>query len=134
MKENYTYPVILDYSETDYINIIVPDLDGAMTSSERNADIIKESQDFLAILLLDFEDSARELPEASLDIKVEKDQKVIFVNVWMPIHRAKIKETFIKKTLTIPSWLDILAKQEGINFSGILVKALKEELKLDTVK
>jgi len=53
-----------------------------------------------------------------------------YINVWMPYHRTKIKEVYVKKTLTIPVWLDMLAKENNINFSATLVKGLKEELGL----
>ena len=36
----------------------------------------------------------------------------------------------VKKTLTIPAWLNTLAERNGLNFSAILQRALKEELKL----
>ena len=36
----------------------------------------------------------------------------------------------IKKTLTIPQWLDIMAREKDINFSYILQEGLKKELNL----
>lgn len=40
------------------------------------------------------------------------------------------KETYVKKTLTIPTWLDVLAKAKNINFSSVLVEGLKKELNI----
>lgn len=37
---------------------------------------------------------------------------------------------FVKKTLSIPVWLNAQAESYGINFSQTLQKALKQELKL----
>ena len=39
-----------------------------------------------------------------------------------------MKIAYVKKTLTIPSYLDILAKNKNINFSQVLQEALKEKL------
>lgn len=39
-------------------------------------------------------------------------------------------EKSIKKTLTIPKWLNDIAVREKVNFSQLLQKALKEELHL----
>ena len=36
----------------------------------------------------------------------------------------------VKKTLTLPSWLNAKAEAEGINFSQVLQAALKEKLGL----
>lgn len=43
------------------------------------------------------------------------------------------KENFeksVKKTLTIPSWLNALALENNINFSKVLQDALKQQLKI----
>lgn len=37
----------------------------------------------------------------------------------------------VKKTLSIPAWLNTLAEKENVNFSQILQKALKDYLKID---
>jgi antitoxin HicB len=132
VKENYTYPIVLDFSDTEYVNILFPDFDNAMTSVLKGEDYVSEVQDFLALTIKDFEDEHRELPESSSpeEIEIVGNQQIIYVNIWMPFHRSKIKEVFVKKTLTIPAWLDILAKNNNVNFSKVLVKALKEELKV----
>ena len=36
----------------------------------------------------------------------------------------------VKKTLSIPAWLNTMAERQDINFSAVLQKALKEELKI----
>jgi hypothetical protein len=40
------------------------------------------------------------------------------------------KNKAVKKTLTIPKWLDELAVEQGINFSHALQEVLKEKLGL----
>ena len=39
-------------------------------------------------------------------------------------------EKSVKKTLTIPAWLNKLALERDINFSGVLQEALKERLRV----
>ncbi|MCC3359626.1 type II toxin-antitoxin system HicB family antitoxin [Bacillus sp. REN16] len=132
MNQNYTYPIVLDLSDAEYVNILFPDFDNVMTCVLKSEDYISAAQDFLALTIKDFEDDQRDLPNYSSpqDIELGENQQIIYVNIWMPYHRSKIKDIFVKKTLTIPSWLDILAKKNNVNFSKILVKALKDELKL----
>ena len=129
MKENYTYAAILDYSEEGFVNISFPDFPGTMTCAERDAgDVIESAQDVLCLALCDCLDEGRTPPEPGVYEAVTQDQKVVFVNVWMPYHRSKVKEVFVKKTLTIPSWLNVLAQQNGINFSSVLTEALRAKL------
>lgn len=130
MKDNYTFPAIIDYNEPGFINITFPDFLGAMTCVEVGENIISEAQDFLALTIRDYEDKCEKVPLPSENIEISDNQKLIFINVWMPYHRSKIRETYVKKTLTIPMWLDVLAKASNLNFSAILVKGLKAELQL----
>jgi hypothetical protein len=37
----------------------------------------------------------------------------------------------IKKTLTLPNWLNTLAERDGVNFSAVLQEALIAKLNLD---
>ncbi len=130
MNDNYTYPAILDYNEKDFINIIFPDFNNANTCAELDEDHISLAQDYLALTISDFEADKKILPEPSKEIDISDGQRLVYINVWMPYHKSKIKEVYTKKTLTIPSWLDILAKNNNVNFSSVLVKALKVELNI----
>jgi post-segregation antitoxin (ccd killing protein) len=47
------------------------------------------------------------------------------------LERIRRKQQFVKKTLTIPKYLDDLAKEKDINFSKLLSEALKIVLKVD---
>ena len=131
MKDNYTYPAIMSENEVGGIDIIFPDFNNAMTCAASDEDAVEAAQDFLVLMIADAEDNGRELPEPGKNKYMVKDGlSLVYINVWMPYHRTKIKEVYVKKTLTIPVWLDMLAKENNINFSAILVKGLKDELGL----
>ncbi len=132
MKNNYTYPVLLDKSEEGIINIYFPDFENMVTCIEEGGDYVNEAQDYLAMVIADYEECGKVLPESSMAEKIELKNRYIllYINIWMPYHRSKIKETYVKKTLTIPVWLDELAKSNNLNFSATLVKGLKEALNL----
>lgn len=130
MKDNYTYPIVLDYDEDGIIYIKFPDFKYASTYVASGEDYVVAAQEYLVLLLEDYECEGKETPNPSIDFVAEPNQKVVYINVWMPYHRTTIKEVFVKKTLTIPSWLNLLAKENHINFSAILTKALKKELNI----
>lgn len=52
----------------------------------------------------------------------------------MPIYREAIENRAVKKTLTIPQWLNGVAVKQNINFSKVLVEGLKSVLKLEKDK
>ena len=41
------------------------------------------------------------------------------------------KNTVVRKNVSIPSWLNEMAKNQNLNFSQILQNALKQELKIE---
>ena len=131
MDGNYTYSAIFDYSEEGYINIEFPMFDGLVTSVKRTGNPIRAAQEVLALGIKDYEDEHRDLPDENFIPEVNVNQKIVCINVWMPYHTQSIKEVYTKKTVTLPVWLEMIARKHNVNFSAILVKGLKEELHLD---
>jgi len=88
------------------------------------------AKEALALHLSGMEDDNDIIPDPSdiPSIKLEESQAIMFIEVWMPIYRDKIKYTSVKKTLTIPKWLNDIAEENHINFSQSLQNTLKEQL------
>lgn len=135
MKENYTYPAIIDYTEKGFINILFPDFPAACTCVQNGEDYITAAQEILALAIIDFEESEEELPKPSniQELAIKEQQQLAYINVWMPYHRTQVKVVYVKKTLTIPAWIDELAKANNINFSATLVEAIRRKLSLKDV-
>ena len=49
----------------------------------------------------------------------------------MDEYRKRYNNKAVKKTLTIPMWLNYLSEKNNLNFSQILQEALKERLGID---
>lgn len=132
MKDNYNYPMIFSYSE-EGIDIKAYDFDECFTFAENEEEAMESAIDILALTIIDYQSENRKLPMPTSVSKIElqKNEKLVYINVWLPYFRSKVKETYVKKTLTIPTWIDILAKRNNINFSSVLVRGLKKELNLE---
>lgn len=128
MSDNYTYTAVFDFSEKDWISIDFPMFEGVSTCVEKGENPINAAQEVLTLAIDDYESTGRELPDESIIPEVGENQKLVGINVWMPYFRSLTKVVYTKKTLTIPVWLDLLAKQKNINYSATLVKGLKKEL------
>lgn len=129
MKENYIYAVVLQKEEDGYL-ITFPDFPDQMTQADTEEKAIEAAQEMLALCISDNEDLGVENPEPKKqeEIKLEEGSKLVYVHLWMPYFRKMQKVVYVKKTLTIPKWLDEMAKAKDVNFSSILVKGLKKEL------
>lgn len=130
-EKYYFYPAILIYEEGQEIAVVFPDLNCA-TSGIDEKDAIFSAKELLGCVLNGLEEDGEEIPEPTKisDIKLEKNQSVILVEVFMPVFREKIKNSFVKKTLSLPYWLNAEGEKAGLNFSHVLQEALKEKLNL----
>ena len=130
MKDKYVYPAIFTYD--DGINIEFPDIQGCFSCADTDEEALFMAEDVLGLCLLVLEEDKEEIPEPSnlKDLKIEENQKTSLISVWMPTVRKAINNKPIKKTLTIPQWLDVMAREKDINFSYILQEGLKKELNL----
>ena len=55
---------------------------------------------------------------------------VTIIEAWMKLIRDEMADKAVKKTLTIPKWLNDLAVKNHLNFSHVLQSALKDHLGL----
>ena len=132
MKENYIYPVKLK-KEGDIILVTFPDFPDQVTEAETEIEAVENAQNVIALEIMDNIDQNKRNPEPSEqnDIILEDGEKLIYVQIWLPYYRQTVKEIYVKKTLTIPQWLDLMAKEKEINFSAVLVRGLKKELGIE---
>ncbi len=88
------------------------------------------AEDALKLEIFDLYSDKVEIPIATdiTDIEVKRDETLILVKVNMKNIIKQYDNKAIKKTLTIPSWLNKLAEEKKINFSQVLQDALKKIL------
>ena len=88
------------------------------------------ANDVLCLTLYDREEKGGGAPEASnpKDLKTNHSSFVSLVSCDTMEYRKFYESKAVKKTLTIPSWLNTMAERENVNFSAVLQAALKNEL------
>ncbi|MEC0370030.1 type II toxin-antitoxin system HicB family antitoxin [Paenibacillus chibensis] len=128
-KDRYVFPAVFDYAD-DGISVEFPDLSGALTSGNSDEEALYMAKDCLALHLYGMEEDGDDIPEPTRvpDVAVEPNQTVVLIDVWMPPFRDKMADRAVKKTLTIPKWLDDLAAEHKVNYSHVLQDALKTYL------
>ena len=132
MKDRYTFIALFTF-EDDGISIEFPDLPGCLSCADTQEEALYNAQEVLGLYLVGMEDDAEEIPSPTPlnKISLEKNQIPTLVQVYMPLARQQAKPVSVKKTLTIPSWLNVLAEENHINFSQLLQKALQEQLNIN---
>lgn len=131
MESRYVFPAVVEWLEVDNVfDITFPDLEECFTFAETEQDIFKSAKEVLELYLYEREQNNQIIPQSTKinEIKLVKDQFIVMVEVWMIPVRDKFNNKSVKKTLTIPKWLNDLAVEEDVNFSQILQSSIKEYL------
>lgn len=126
------YPAVFSTDGKTGYTVMFPDLLGCVTEGDTLKEAVEMAEDALGIYLYSLSEDGEEFPEASnpADIKCEKGEFTDLV-VWDEEEYLKRTDNkAVKKTLTIPSWLNHKAEEKQLNFSQILQRALREELEL----
>lgn len=128
--EKYIFPAIFEPGKIKGFVVTFPDLPGCVTEGDDLHEAHLMAKEVLELHLYGMEEEGESIPEPSQpsDIKLAKGAFVTMVEVWMDLVRDEMQNKAVKKTLTIPKWLNDAAEKEGVNFSQILQYGLKEYL------
>lgn len=128
----YSYPAIFTPEDDGGFSIRFPDLEGCYTCGDDMTEGLTMAEDVLALVLYDYEKEKREIPNPSKadDIPLSKGEFINFVACDTLEYRKMYNNKAVKKTLTIPEWLNEAALSMNLNFSQILQEALLSKIQL----
>ncbi len=136
------YPAIF-YQEDSGISVVFPDLNHLATCGDDMQEAMEMAVDCLAGYLfsekLEGNDIPAPTPVDQLDIYCEDDTEAEravprfanMVSVDVEAYAAQHFNKAVKKTVTIPEWLNNMALAKKINFSRVLQGALAKELNVN---
>ena len=128
------YPACF-FKEDNGYSVIFPDLNYLATQGDTLEDAVAMAVDCLAGYLYTAKMDNEKFPKASKlsdKLDITGTYTDAFTNMVSVDVKAYAKEHFdksVRKTLTIPAWLNTAAQEEGINFSKTLQEALMSKLK-----
>ena len=135
------YPACFFKEENGY-SVIFPDLNWLATCGDTLDEALAMAVDCLAGYLytcqrdgdpIPVPSSLTEVDPAMVAKELEFEYGDVFVNL-VTVDVAEYAKTHfeksVKKTLTIPAWLNNAALEQNINFSQVLQEALKEKLRI----
>ena len=124
----YVYPVVFEEAEEGGYNVTVPDIPGTFTCGDDMADAIYMAEDVIAMMLADYEDENKAVPVPSKIEDIKTKGIVSLVRADTDEWRKLVDNRAVKKTLSIPGWLNAKAEKAALNFSQILQEALCNKL------
>lgn len=128
--DTYIFPAVFEPSEVGGYCITFPDLPGCITEGDTLKEAMYMAKDALELYIYNLEEDNEKIPSPTNpeDINVSKSSFVVPVEAYLPVVRNEMANKSVKKTLTIPYWLNKLAEDKNINFSQVLQTSLKDYL------
>jgi len=128
----YAYPAVFTPAEEGGYTVNFPDLEGCFTEGDDMAETLYMAEDVLALILYGYETDGRAIPVPSSPSSIElaPGEFVNFVACDTLAYRKMYNNKAVKKTLTIPEWLNESATAMGLNFSQVLQEALMEKVNM----
>ena len=123
----FIYPAVF-HEEGDSYWVEFPDLEGCQTYGSSLNEAMTGAQEALAVYILTVIEEGISLPSAS-DIKNISAPSDGFISLVSASVDPYKDNKAVKKTLTIPSWLNERAQALGINFSKVLQEALLAKIR-----
>lgn len=136
------YPACFFKEESGY-SVVFPDLNWLSTCGATFEEAMKMAVECLAgylytcyldgdIVPASSQLSDIDLSEIAKELELEvKEAFLNMISVDVDLYAKEHFEKSVKKTLTIPAWLNKIALEENINFSQVLQEALKSRLHVD---
>jgi len=126
----YVYPAIFTPLENGHFDVYIQDLPYCRTCGDSLAKAIEMAEDAAAMWLWDAENNKEAIPPASDTLPYAAPQFVSMIVADTDAYRRQLDTRAVKKTLSIPAWLNHAAEAANVNFSGVLQDALKAHLRI----
>lgn len=122
----YFYPALFHKAEESGFWITFPDFPECMTQGDDMEESYKMAVDALGLCLTDMERNHTPFPVPSSPDKIalESDTFLVLIEFDMLAYKKRTNSAAVKKTLTIPQWLNEEALALNVNFSQVLQEAL----------
>jgi antitoxin HicB len=124
------YPAVFHEAEEGGFWVSFPDIPECMTQGDDMQQAYEMAVEALGLSLSSMEDNGESIPEVSRpqDIQIEDGAFLVVVEFDMAEYRRKHCSRAVKKTLSIPEWLNDIAIRQNVNFSQVLQEALMEKV------
>lgn len=124
------YPAVFHKAEEGGYWITFPDIPECMTQGEDMQHAYEMAVDALGLAITSREAERDEIPHASepFDVKVGENEICVVIEFDMLAYKKRTNSRAVKKTLSIPEWLNEEAMELGVNFSQVLQEALLQKI------
>lgn len=125
------YPAIFHTAEESGFWVSFPDLPECLTEGDDMQDAYEMAVEALGLCLTERKKDGDVIPDPTEINKIDtEDGVLVIVEFDMLEYQKKHNSRAVKKTLSIPEWLNEEAVSRGVNFSQLLQEALMVKLNI----
>ena len=125
------YPAIFHNAEEGGFWVSFPDLDECLTEGDDMTQAYEMAVDALGLAIASRLEKNEPIPSPSEPNAITLDDGfLVIVEFDMEAYKKRTNSKAIKKTLSIPQWLNEEAIARGLNFSQVLQEALISKLQI----
>ena len=129
--EKLFYPALFHEAEEGGFWVSFPDLPECLTEGDDMQQAYEMAVDALGISLASRKEDGEIIPKPTEVNKIDaEDGILVVVEFDMMEYQKKHNSRAVKKTLSIPEWLNEEAVARGVNFSQVLQEALMLKLNI----
>lgn len=127
---HYFYPAIFHNDEKGGYWISFPDFPECMTQGETMEEAYEMAVEAMGLCIDDRLKNEESLPEVSapVDYILQEGDFSCLIEFDLVQYRKKHNTKSVKKTLSIPEWLNEAAMEHDVNFSQVLQEALMKKI------
>lgn len=124
------YPAIFHKAEEGGFWITFPDIPECMTQGDDMQQAYEMAVEALGLAITSRKEEEQEIPCPSdpYQITLESDSFCAVIEFDMLAYKKRTNSKAVKKTLSIPEWLNEEATALGVNFSQVLQEALIQKV------
>ncbi len=132
MNQKIFYPAFFHKAEEGGYWISFPDFPECLTEGDDMNQAYKMAIDALGLAITSREQENSPIPAPSSPdtLSAPEDGFIVVVEMNILAYKKRVSSKAVKKTLTIPEWLNNEATAAKINFSQVLQEALLSKLNL----
>ena len=121
------FPIVLTPTQRGYV-VSVPDLN-IDTQGSGLAEAIFMARDAIGLWGISEQDAVRSIPEPSLTEPPHNAEELVsWVDIDFDEYRRKHDDRTLRRTITLPAWLDEAAAIANVDVSSIVQSALRQHL------
>jgi predicted RNase H-like HicB family nuclease len=128
----YAFPAVFVREESGF-SVSFPDIESCYTCGETEQEALENAKDVLNLMLYELVEKNKPIatPTGLSRYQNTENRFYSLVEGDTDFYKRFYEKKSVKKTLSIPAWLNTLAEDSGINFSQVLQSALKNQLHIE---